>query len=120
MIPQTAQTDVRLTVYNNNLAVIRDTRKPPVSYSGEKAVIAFENVSSKLLPETCTLEGVTAIEQNFNYDLLNTTSMLEKSVGKTITLAHINPAFRTLISRFSVIFSGLKVSLTVNCRRDPQ
>jgi len=90
MIPQTAQTDIRLTVYNNNLAVVRDTRKSPVSYSGKKSMLAFENVSSKILPETCTLEGVTAIEQNFNYDLLNTTSMLEKSVGKTITLARFN------------------------------
>lgn len=86
MIPASEQTDVRLTVYNNNLAVIRDTRNSPGSYSGKKGQIGFEDISSMVLPETCTLEGVQAVEQNFNYDLLNTQALLARNVGREVTL----------------------------------
>lgn len=54
----------------------------------------FPDVSAQIRPETVTLtgDGFGIVEQNFDYDLLSPSALMEKAVGQTITLLRTNPA----------------------------
>ncbi len=90
------QTSVAITIYNENLALIKDQRK--VSLTKGLNYLAFRGVSAKMRPETAMLrslshsKGFKIIEQNFDYDLLTPNKLLEKYLGQKVRLASINPA----------------------------
>jgi hypothetical protein len=90
------QTSVAITIYNENLALIKDQRK--VSLTEGLNHLAFRGVSAKLRPETAMLrslshsKGFKVIEQNFDYDLLTPNKLLEKYLGQNVRIATINPA----------------------------
>ena len=84
----TIQTGVAVTIYNQNLAMVKDQRH----YSQRNTVndLVFSGVSDQIRPETALLqnltdgEDITVLEQNFNYDLLTPAQLLEKSVGQIV------------------------------------
>lgn len=80
------QHSVSLTIYNSDLALIRDRRNIDVR-AGEQT-LAFKEISSKIQPETAVLQGgaIDVLEQNYEYDLLSPDSLLRKYVGRQITL----------------------------------
>ena len=90
------QTKVAITIYNKNLALIKDQREVTL----DKGInhLAFRGVSAKMRAETAMLrslthaKGFTVIEQNFDYDLLTPTKLLDKYIGKQVRIATINPA----------------------------
>jgi hypothetical protein len=87
------QTSIAVTIYNQDLALIRDARTVDLQ-AGEND-IAFVNVSAGIRPETALLTasggGLTVTEQNFDFDLLTPQKLLEKSVGTTIRVIRTNP-----------------------------
>jgi len=87
-----AETGVSVTIYGNNMALVRDTRV--LNLTGGRQTIEFKNVSAKIRPETVSLKAadVSILEQNFDYDLLSPGKMMEKAVGHTVTIVRINPA----------------------------
>jgi len=86
-----AQGDVSVTIYNNDLALVQDVRQ--LELGSGRVRQDFPDVSAAIRPETVTLAvpGATIVEQNFDYDLLSPTSLMEKAVGETITLVRTNP-----------------------------
>ena len=90
------QTNIGITVYNNNLALIKDTRK--ISLKSGRNRLIFENVSAKIRPETASLNAqdnkniTKLVEQNFDYDLLTPKKLLDKYVGRDIKIIRTNPA----------------------------
>ncbi|WP_234035729.1 DUF4139 domain-containing protein [Erythrobacter insulae] len=89
---QTAQGDVSVTIYNNNLALIQDVREIEIARNRSK--VEFPDVSARIQPETLSFyaPGTTIIEQNFDFDLLTPTKLMEKAIGQTVTLLRTNPA----------------------------
>lgn len=89
---QSAQGDLSVTIYNNNLALIQDVRK--VALSAGVSRQEFPDVSAAIRPETVTLtgDGFGIVEQNFDFDLLSPSAMMEKAVGQAVTLLRTNPA----------------------------
>jgi len=89
---QSAQGDVAVTIYNNNLALVQDTRQLDVPAGRSRQ--EFPDVSAQIRPETVTLSGagIGIVEQNFDFDLLSPQALMEKAVGETITLVRTNPA----------------------------
>jgi len=87
-----AQGDVSVTIYNNNLALVQD-RRDLILPSGRSRQ-EFPDVSAQIRPETVTLSGagIGIVEQNFDFDLLTPSAMMQKAVGQTITLVRTNPA----------------------------
>lgn len=87
-----AQGDVSVTIYNNDLALVQDVRR--ITPSAGRSRQEFPDVSARIRPETVTLsgEGMGVVEQNFDYDLLSPAALMEKAVGQTITLLRTNPA----------------------------
>ena len=86
------QGDVALTIYNNDLALVQDTRE--LALPGGRSRQEFPEVSAAIRPETVTLagEGIGIVEQNFDYDLLTPAKLMDKAVGQTVTLVRTNPA----------------------------
>ena len=89
---QTAQGDVSVTIYNNDLALVQDTRQLAISAGRNR--LEFPDVSAQIRSQTVTLtgDGFGIVEQNFDFDLLSPQALMQKAVGETITLVRTNPA----------------------------
>jgi hypothetical protein len=86
-----AQT-ISLTIYNSDLALVQDMRRLDIAAGRQR--LEFKNVSAHIRPETVALTGkdLGVVEQNFDYDLLTPSKMMEKAVGKQIKIIRTNPA----------------------------
>lgn len=87
-----AQGDVSVTIYNNNLALVQDVRQLNIARGTSR--IEFPDVSAQIRPETLSFSapGSAIIEQNFDYDLLSPDKLMEKAVGQVVTIVRTNPA----------------------------
>ncbi|WP_209308424.1 DUF4139 domain-containing protein [Sphingomonas corticis] len=87
-----AQGDVSVTIYNDNIALVQDVRQ--LDLANGRTTQSFPDVSAQIRPETVSLAVPDAaiVEQNFDFDLLSPSSLMEKAVGETITLVRTNPA----------------------------
>lgn len=89
------QREVAVTIYNENLALVKDVRK--INLKRGAVSLAFRDVSARMRPETALLRSVSApgslnvIEQNFDFDLLTPQKLLEKYVGKTVNVVRTHP-----------------------------
>ncbi|MES2000513.1 MAG: DUF4139 domain-containing protein, partial [Pseudomonadota bacterium] len=90
------QRDVAVTIYNDDLALIKDQRK--VTLDNGLNHLAWRDVSARMRPETALLrnlgeaKGFSLLEQNFDFDLLTPEKLLEKYTGKQVTVIKTNPA----------------------------
>ena len=90
------QTSVAVTIYNDNLALIKDQRTITLDKGFNN--LAFRGVSAKIRPETALLRSldpaidIKVPEQNFDFDLLTPQKLLEKYTGKQVQLVRTNPA----------------------------
>jgi hypothetical protein len=88
------QTDVAVTIYNRDLALVRDTRKITL-FPGEIS-LAFMDVAQRIKPETVSLRSVSQpgalriLEQNYEYDLMSPQKLMEKFVGKDVRLVNFS------------------------------
>ena len=89
---QSAQGTVAVTIYNNNLALVQDIRSTALP-SG-RTTVEFPDVSAQIRAETVTIGGTDfgIVEQNFDYDLLSPSALMQKAVGQVVTIVRINPA----------------------------
>ena len=93
------QQSVAVTIYNQDLALVKDTRK--VNIKVGLNALALRDVSAQMRPETALLRSINApgsltlLEQNFDFDLLTPHKMLEKYVGKTVGIVKVHPTTGT-------------------------
>jgi len=87
----TSGSDLSITIYNSNLALVQDHRV--VDVPAGRSRLELKDVSGAIRPETATLtgKGVTVLEQNFDFDLLTPAKMMEKAVGRQVQIVRINP-----------------------------
>jgi hypothetical protein len=84
------QTDLAVTVYNSNIALIRDVRQLQLP-TGEFR-LKLEDIAATVNPATVHFRSlnepdkVSVVEQNYEYDLLEPAKLLNKYVGKEVTL----------------------------------
>jgi len=88
------QSDVAVTIYNRNLALIKERRRVELTAGLNR--LAFIDVSGRMRPETAILNAGTAgrinlLEQNFNFDVMTRKKLLEKSVGQTVRIVKVHP-----------------------------
>lgn len=90
------QQNVAVTIYNNNLALVKDQRKVKLTSGMQR--LAIRDVSAQMRPETALLRSLSnpgsfiTTEQNFDFDLLTPEKLLEKYVGKSVSIIKTNPA----------------------------
>ena len=86
----TDQTDLAVTVYNSNVALVRDVRQLQLP-SGDFR-LKFMDIAATVNPATVHFRSLTepeklgVLEQNYEYDLLEPNKLLNKYVGKEVTL----------------------------------
>ena len=87
---QKDQTDLSVTVYNSNLALVRDVRQ--IRLQPGVFPLRFEDVAASINPATVHFRSLTdpaklsVVEQNYEYDLLDPQKLLQKYVGRELTL----------------------------------
>lgn len=88
------RTEVSVTVYNNNLALVKDRRKVTL-LPGEHR-LAFMDVAQQIQPETVSLQSISepgslhVLEQNYEYDLMSPDKLMEKFVGREVQLVNFS------------------------------
>jgi hypothetical protein len=84
------QTDLAVTVYNSNIALVRDVRQLTLPTGSFR--LKFMDIAATVNPATVHFRSLTepdklgVIEQNYEYDLLEPAKLLHKYVGKEVTL----------------------------------
>ena len=81
-----------VTIYADDLALIQDRRDIEVKEGRQR--IEFQDVSAQIRPETVSLTAadISIVEQNFDFDLLTPGKLMEKAVGREVTIVRVNPA----------------------------
>lgn len=83
-----------ITVYNEDLALVKERRK--VVLPAGLARLSLREVSAQMRPETALLRAVSGsplvlLEQNFDFDLLTPQNLLDKYVGREVTVLRTHP-----------------------------
>lgn len=87
---------VNVTVYNAGTALIHDRRRVALDAGFNR--IAWRDVSAQIDPTTALLEPVggsnqiSVLEQNFDFDLFSPSALLQRYIGKQVTVIH-DPRF---------------------------
>jgi hypothetical protein len=89
------QQSVAVSIYNENLALIKDTRR--IGFEQGANRLALREVSGQMRPETASLRSLShpgslaLLEQNFDFDLLTPAKLLEKNVGRNVRIVRLHP-----------------------------
>jgi len=89
------QEEVAVTVYNQDLGLIKDQRE--LDLTKGMVSLEFRDVASGIDPTTVHIRSLTdpgalaVHEQNYEYDLLSPEKLLEKYVGKEVALVEADP-----------------------------
>jgi hypothetical protein len=81
---------VGLTIYNDNFAVVKERR--PMDFTEGQNTVRFTDVASQIDPTSVLFEcldfpgQVKLLEQNYEYDLVSTQSLLKKYIDKPVKL----------------------------------
>ena len=84
------QTDLSVTVYNSNIALVRDVRN--LSLPSGTFRLKLMDIAATVNPATVHFRSLNEpdklgiLEQNYEYDLLEPAKLLHKYVGKEVTL----------------------------------
>lgn len=87
------QTDLGVTVYNSNIALVRDVRQ--ISLPTGVFDLRFMDVAASIHPATVHFRSLTeparlgVLEQNYEYDLLEPQKLLQKYVGREVILVRL-------------------------------
>ncbi len=88
------QLSLAITIYNSDLGLVKDVRTLDLKPGTHE--LKFMNVASQINPVTVHIKSLSSpnklrvIEQNYEYDLLNSQKLLDKYVGKKVKLLDKN------------------------------
>jgi hypothetical protein len=112
--------DVSITIYNDNFGLVKQTEE--LSFSKGTGEVKFDNVAARIDPTSVHIlpkySGISILEQNYQYDLVNTQKIMQKYIGTEIGLVTKSGDIRkgTLLSfdgKFAILQSPSgEVSIT--------
>jgi len=94
------QVGLALTVYNSNLALVRDVRNLQIARGTSD--LHFTDIAATVNPATVHFRSLTeplrvrVLEQNYEYDLLEPDKLLHKFVGRDVTLVRLRQEQNTV------------------------
>ncbi len=84
-----------VTIYNNDFALVRDTKEFDIKKGNQR--IEIDDVASKIdatsvLPKFLSdADKISIFEQNYDFDLVNSSKLLQKYIGEDIIVDRILP-----------------------------
>ncbi len=84
------QTSVEITVYNSNIGLVKDVRQKQLPIGQNE--VRLMDVAAQIMPETVHVRSISdpgkfeVLEQNYEYDLINSSKLLDKFVGKEVKI----------------------------------
>jgi hypothetical protein len=112
-VAKAAEAGVALTVYNEGTALVKDLRR--FEFEGGLNTISFVDVAASIDPTSVHFnslsdpEGTVVLEQNYVYDLVGTSALLDKYLDETIqVVTEDGTSFRgqLLSGRGDIILEG--------------
>jgi len=88
--------DTSITIYNQNFGLVRDVRE--IMFKDGRNNIKFDDVAAGIDPTTVSFISLTAPnsvavrEQNYQFDLMDVTTILKRSVGREVKFRQFLPA----------------------------
>ncbi|MCL1972170.1 MAG: DUF4139 domain-containing protein [Endomicrobia bacterium] len=114
LLSQTAFSEVSVTIYNNNRALVREIRE--VTLKKGIQTLEFDNVASQIDPTTVLPKflgdssSIRVLEQNFDFDLVSTDKLLTKYIGKDIEIERTGEDKRAkLKGKLLSVYGGMVV-----------
>ena len=92
------RTDLAITVYNQDLALVKDTRE--LALAAGESTLRFEDVAAKIDPRTVAVRSLTdpaklaVVEQNYVFDLISPEKLMDKYVGREVELVETDARLR--------------------------
>jgi len=111
------QQSLALTIYNSNLGLVKDVRR--IHLATGSSELKFMDVAAQINPATVHIKSLSqpgqfsVQEQNYEYDLLNPQKLLDKYVGKEVTLV------RLVSENNSTVEKSVKAKLLSNNNGQP-
>ncbi len=83
------QKSLSVTIYNGGIGLVRETRN--INLPKGIRTLRFEDVPAQIIPQTVRVKGedskkLTVFEQNYEYDLISPSRLMDKYIGKEVTL----------------------------------
>ena len=106
------QTDLSVAIYNSNIALVRDVRQLQLPSGSFR--LKFMDIAATVNPATVHFRSlaepdkVGVIEQDYEYDLLEPNKLLNKYVGKEVTIV------RTYMDNNTTKHEEIKATLLAN------
>jgi hypothetical protein len=113
---------VSVTVYRDHAATAASLRQEGAGVSGLAMIaetrtldlpagrtrIEFQGVADAIIPASAALSGLPGrlVERNFDYDLLDPGSLIERSVGQAVTIRRTNPRTGKVTEEPATLRSG--------------
>ncbi len=94
LVAQAASSN-EITVYNQGFALVKENRQ--ISLRQGRQTVAVEDVASQIETNSVGIksltdpDGFSVLEQNYQYDLISPTAILNKAVGKSIRFHRVLP-----------------------------
>ncbi len=104
------QKSLAVTIYNNNLGLIKDIREVKLQRGTNS--VWFMDVASGIIPASVHVKSLTSpdkfylLEQNYEYDLINHSKLMDKYVGKEVKLIFKSQMDGTEEERTAVLLSN--------------
>ena len=80
--------DIALTIYNDNFGLVKQTRN--LEFSKGVGEVRFDDVAARIDPTSVHIKpgkpGIDILEQNYQYDLVNTQKMMQRYLGERIDI----------------------------------
>ena len=94
LVAPTARKSLELTIYENDLALVKDQRD--LKLTGAQTTLAIAGVSGQLQPESVLFRSLSAdplqvVEQSFDFNTLSPQVLLQRAVGREVSVYTPNP-----------------------------
>ncbi len=112
-----------ITLYNSGQALVQDVRALDIPAGRQR--IELKDVSNQIQAQTVSLSApdVAIVEQNFDFDLLTPSKMMEKAVGRQVQIVRTNPGNGQQVTETATVLSAndgvvLKIGDRIEVLRD--
>src|SRR5262245_33467347 len=107
VLTRDARTDIAVTIYNQDLALVKDTRE--LTLAAGESELRVEDVTAKIDPPTVAIRSLTdaarltVIEQNYVFDLISPEKLMEKYIGQEVELVVTDERLRSETTKATLL-----------------